>query len=140
MLFFAALTSMISLMQVPVSFLEEEFKMSKKNSVILTTVVMMVCGLPALLAWSTFAGQTIWGMNYFVFTDYVSITLMLPINALFIVAFILFAFTVKESTEEFKAGAKNPNHVLVKAYPFVVTYIAPVTMFIIFLFRFGIIG
>lgn len=91
LLFFAAFTSAISLMEVVVSTFIDELAWTRKTSVIVTAAVITVLGIPSALGGSEgFFGRGLaeaTGRNWFDWFDYVATNWMLPIGGLGIAVF-----------------------------------------------------
>jgi NSS family neurotransmitter:Na+ symporter len=140
LLFIAALTSMMSLMQVPLTFLEDELNMPKKKGLLIITVVIAALGTPAALSFGPLADFKILGLDYFSLLDKTANDILLPITGLLGALFVIFSFGVATSKKEFLEGSKNPNAFLVKIYPFSIKFIAPVAIVLILLNATGIFG
>ncbi len=134
----AALTSLMSILQVPLAFLEDEFKMSKKKSLVILTIIFLILGLPSVLSFSSLAEFKIFGMTYFDFLDKITNNLLLPLTGLLGVLFIVFRYGVNNSIAEFLQGSKRQNSILAKIYPVAVRFIAPVSIALILLNATGI--
>ena len=50
LLSFAALTSTVSLLEVPVSYAVDEHKVERKKAVLLVAVIVFIIGIPSLMA------------------------------------------------------------------------------------------
>lgn len=133
LLFIAALTSMMSLMQVTLAFMEDEFKQPKRRSLIIITVVLALGGLPAVLAFGPLKNMLIFGLNYFDFLDKLANNILLPITGLLSALFVIFSMGLSVSRSEFVNGAKNKNSFFVRLYPVTLRFIAPVAIVIILL-------
>jgi len=51
LLSFAALTSTVSLLEVPVSYVVDEYKMRRKRAVIIMSAIIFIIGIPSLLSY-----------------------------------------------------------------------------------------
>lgn len=138
LLFIAALTSMMSLMQVPLAFLEDEFHLKKRTSLFLITAVLLVAGTPSLLSFGVLSGFLILGMNYFDFLDKLANNILLPLVGLLGILFVIFHFGVAASRKEFLTGTKKQGAFLAKIYPTTVKVVAPVAIILILLNATGI--
>lgn len=136
----AALASMMSLLQVLVSFLEDEFHIkSRKWILVLITILLFVCGIPSVLSFSSMADFKIFGMTYFNFVDYISANIIVPITGLLTAVFIAFRFT-QRSQDELKESCKRPNGFLIRSYPILIKYVVPISIAFILLQATGIFG
>ncbi|MDL2261252.1 sodium-dependent transporter [Methanimicrococcus sp. OttesenSCG-928-J09] len=138
LLFIAALTSMISLMQIPLAFLEEEYKMKKKTALMLITAFLIIAGIPSALSFGPLSDMLIFGNTYFDAADKLVNIILLPITGLLCTLFVIFHLGIKNSKQIFMEGAKNQNSILGKIYPFSVKYIAPIAIVLIMLNGFGL--
>jgi NSS family neurotransmitter:Na+ symporter len=138
LLFIAALTSIMSLMQVPLAFLEDELKLSRRKALLIICAVVIAFGTPAALSFGPLAGFRIAGLDYFGFLDKFANNILLPITGLLGTLFIIFRLGVAASKEEFLIGVKNPNGILPRLYPVAVKYIAPIAIAMILLNAIGV--
>lgn len=134
----AALTSMMSLLQVLVAYLEDEFKIKNKKMILIILVaVLFATGIPSVLSFSAMSDFLIFGMTYFDFADFLSANIIIPITGLLTALFIGFRF-LKGTKEEIQEGCKNPNGILVRAYPVLIKFIVPISIFLILLQATGV--
>jgi NSS family neurotransmitter:Na+ symporter len=131
LIFIAAITSLISVFQVPLAFLEDHFGFGKKKSLGIVAAVSVVFGTPSVLAFGPLAGFTIMGMDYFTFLDRLSNNVFLPAASLLGILFIIFKFGTAASTLEFLAGSKHKNHFLASLYGVSIRFLAPIAIIII---------
>ncbi len=134
----AALTSSISIMEVVVAFLVEEFRIKRRQGTIITAVAAAFTGVFCTLSWSTFEGVTIAGRNIFDTLDFTASNILLPLGGLLIVLFVGWYMKSVEVKEELSnKGALKIK--LFSAFLFIVRFIAPIAIAIIFLHGIGII-
>ncbi len=84
LLFFAAITSGISLMETAIACFIDNFKMSRKKAVILLTLIIGILSIPSSLSFGAFSGFKIFGKTFFDFLDFITSSVLLPCNTLFI--------------------------------------------------------
>lgn len=152
LLFFAALTSAISLLEVVVSYFVDEWKWSRTLSTVLCGALIAVFGIPSALS----GGQGFFGaefanmneglfalvgkdggLNWFDTIDYMVSNVMLPLGGLFIALFVSWAVPGKLRKDEFLKGTKFG-----WAYtPWLISlrFIVPVAVLIVFLQAVGVI-
>ncbi len=143
MVFFAALTSCISIMEAVVSGLIDKFGWSRKKAVIIETLVAMGLAVLVCLGYNalffktrlpnTSAGGSAQLLDIF---DYVSNNILMPVVA--IGTCILIGWVVKPKTvidEATKNGEKFGRKTL---YVVMIKYIAPVLLFVLLLGSFGL--
>lgn len=86
-LFVAALTSSISLMEVIVSFLIDEFKLARKTAVFITFAGFFTLGVACSLSMGIWEGYKIVGLNLFDFLDKLTQNYLMPIGEIFLAIF-----------------------------------------------------
>lgn len=134
----AALTSSISIMEVVVAFLVEEFKIKRRQGTVITAVAAAFIGVFCTLSWSTFEGVTLAGKNIFDTLDFAASNVLLPLGGLLIVLFVGWYMKSVEVKEELSNGGALKIR-LFSAFLFIIRFIAPVAIAIIFLNGIGFI-
>ncbi len=133
----AALTSTISVLEVIVAFLVEEFKMKRRRATIIATLSVSVLGLITVASMGHLSRFTISGKNVFGILEYLTANIMLPIGGLFIVLFIGWFYkselTRKELTNEGTLRARY-----IPIFMFIVRFLAPVAIAAVFLYSLGV--
>lgn len=142
LVFFAALTSAVSVMEAIVSMLIDRFKITRMKCVAIIFGVSIILGIPSSLGNGIWSSFTILGMDFLTFFDFISNSVFLPIVACITCILIGWFVGTKYITAEV---SKNGEHFARKAlYEFVIKYIAPVLLLIILIFytlaQFGIIS
>lgn len=84
LIFFAAITSGISLMETSVLTFIEKFHMSRKKAVLLLTGIITLITVPTSLSYGVLKGMTLNGLNLFELLDYSTSNILLPFNTLII--------------------------------------------------------
>ncbi len=120
----AALTSMISLMEVVTVFLHEEFKLSRTVATIIVTILLL--GLS-------------WGCAYsgvfFDKLDFITAKIFLPLGGLFVSLFVGWrlkkALVYKELSND---GSIKISTTVLNVYRFILQFIAPVAIVVIFIY------
>lgn len=82
LLFVAALTSSISLMEVSVSFFIDEFATPRKLTTVILAIVMFTIGIFASLSLGVLKEFTFFGKTLFGLMDYCTSNIMMPLGAL----------------------------------------------------------
>jgi NSS family neurotransmitter:Na+ symporter len=131
LIFIAALTSLISIFQVPLAFLEDRFGFGKKKSLVLITAFTALFGTPSVLAFGPLSGFSIFGMDYFTLLDRLANNVLLPVSSLLGILFIVFKFGITASVEEFLRGSKHQNHFLASLYALSIRFLAPIAIIVI---------
>ncbi|MFE5324067.1 sodium-dependent transporter [Paenibacillus sp. NPDC056579] len=130
----AALTSAVSLLEVPVAFVMDTWKWTRKKATIFTTTACCLIGIPsALSVGGILGGYTIAGKPLLDFVDFVCSNILLPMCGLIVTLFV--GYVWKKAGEE--AGLSS---FWFRIWMFVMRYIAPVLVVLIFLYSAGVIG
>lgn len=124
LVFFAALTSAISLMETIVSILMDKFKWSRNVTVLFVTVLALLMGIPSSLGFGIWEHIQFLGKSILDTFDFLSNSVLMPIAAFFTCIFVGFVIKpkvvvdeVKESDGTFKAE---------KLFIIMIKWIAPV--------------
>ncbi|MUT65138.1 sodium-dependent transporter [Paenibacillus sp. NEAU-GSW1] len=133
LLAFAALTSTVSLLEVPVSFVTEQLGWSRSFSVIIVTAAIFLMGVPsALSVGGAVSGLNFGGKTFFDWFDFVCSNIVLPFGGLMVTIFV--GYVWKGAAEESGLTAS-----WFKLWLFMVRYIAPVLVFLVLLYSAGVI-
>jgi neurotransmitter:Na+ symporter, NSS family len=92
----ASIGAQISLVEVPVAFLEEKFHLSRKTASIATILAIALVGVLAALSNSLLADVKLFGMTFFDLFDYATSNILLPLGGLFIAIFISWVWGKKK--------------------------------------------
>ncbi|MDR1879213.1 MAG: sodium-dependent transporter, partial [Bacteroidales bacterium] len=96
----AALTSAISLLEVIVAWLSEEFKMKRWKATLLASLLAAVVGAFTTLSFGVLNGVRIGGKTIFDSFDFLATNILLPLGAFFIVLFLGWFYGAKQTKEE----------------------------------------
>ena len=140
MVFFAALTSSISLMETIVSIFHDKLHLGRRACCLIVLGLSLALGIPSSLGYSAWAGVKVIGMQILDFFDFASNSVMMPIVALctciFVGYFLRPSAIVSEVEESGKFSMKRVFIIMIK-------YVAPVCILAILissvLSAFGII-
>ncbi len=131
-LYVAALTSAISLLEVAVAYVIEELKISRKWSVIIVTLIVLVLGTFCSLSQGILGDVKILGNNIFDLFDKSTANFLIPIGALFIVLFAGWKMKREDFIDEITSSGKHRiNPTYLKVIIFSVRYLAPVVIALI---------
>lgn len=134
----AALTSTVSLSEITIPYFCEERKMSRRRATLISSGIAIVGGLLCSLSLGPLSHFTIFGMNLFDLFDYVSSNIMLPIGGLICSIFVGWKLDRRIT----RAQLTNDGTIrfpLLKVLVFVLRWICPVAIFLIFLNSIGIL-
>ena len=128
MVFFAALTSAISLMETIVSIFMDKLKMGRKAACFLVLGISLVLGACSSLGYSAWGMVKILGLQFLDFFDFASNSLIMPIVALLTCLFIGYFLKPKTLVEEVELNGKFKFRVM---FEIVIKYVAPVFLVVI---------
>ncbi len=131
LLFVAALTSSISVLEVVVAYMVEEKNMDRKKASIISTILISILGVLATLSFGVLSDFKIFSKTVFDLLDYASANIMLPLGGLLIVIFVGWVMPLPSVVKEVSSGKKRKK--IFKVYYFIIRYIAPVAIGLIFL-------
>lgn len=131
-LFFAAITSSISLLEVVVAYLIEEFKMNRTKAVIIAFSSACFVAIFCSLSMGVLGDFKIFGFNIFDCLDKLSANILLPIGGLLLVLFAGWKMSDEDYIDELtNGGTLHINKPLLRAVRFIVKYVAPIVILII---------
>ena len=133
LVFFAALTSAISLMEAVVASFQDEFKFSRKKAIIATLIICALLGVPSSMGNGAWSGFLIMGMDFLSFCDYISNNIMMPVVAVLTCIFVGYVIKPKAIIEEVELSAVFKKK---KLFAVSIKFFAPVCIFIILVSQF----
>lgn len=131
-LFVAALTSAISLLEVAVAYVLEEFKIGRKAAVLIVTLIVLFLGTFCSLSQGLLGSVKIFGNNIFDLFDKTTANILIPLGALLIVLFAGWRMKWSDFEDEITSSGKHRiNPAYLKVVKFSVRYLAPVVIAVI---------
>ncbi|ADE56483.1 MULTISPECIES: sodium-dependent transporter [Aminobacterium] len=140
---FAATTALLSLMEVPVAFWTEEFNISRKKATFLNCLFIGLVGVTAALSVdssSLLGGYKLWGRGFFDFFDHLSSNIIMPLGGLLIAIFVGYFAKKDDVACELSNHGSLQNDTYVSFFNFVIRYVSPALLVIIFLNTIGVIS
>lgn len=104
LVFFAALTSAISLMETVVSIIQDKTGLGRTPTCILVTVIALIMGTPSSLGFGIWSHIAPFGMSILDAFDFISNSVLMPIVALFTCVLVGFIIGPKVVVNEVKAS------------------------------------
>lgn len=138
LLFVAAITSSVSMIEVIVAYLKEEYKIKRKYGVLITVLIVMVTGSLAAVSQMDNSTIKVFGENLFDFFNNVSATYLFPTAAFFTVIFAGWFMKTSTLKDEITNQGKR-NKVAFPVVKFLVKFIAPIVILLLFLNLVGVI-
>ncbi|MTV49083.1 sodium-dependent transporter [Heliobacillus mobilis] len=139
----AATTAMLSLVEVPVAYLSEERGLSRKASVFVSSVVIVLFGTLASLSAdssSLLGGITFFGKGFFDLFDFISSNIILPLGGLLIALFVGYAANKDDIKQELMNRGHLNNGWMIDLFFFIIRYITPALLILVFLNSLGILS
>ncbi len=133
----AAITSTISLLETIVAYLTDTFKFRRKNAAIFATVVITLIGMVASLSNGPLKDIVIAGDNIFDFLDNTTANYFLPITAFISVIFVGWKLNKDIVKGQFTNNGEINSQTSYEIFKFLIRYIVPVGIIIVFLFQIG---
>lgn len=128
MVFFAALTSSISLMETVVSIITDKTRIGRKATCAIVLIGCIVLGLPSCFGFSVLSFIQIAGLSILDMFDFLSNSILMPIVAFLTCVFIGYIIKPKTLTDEIELTGKFKGKML---FNIVIKYIAPVCIVLI---------
>ena len=128
MVFFAALTSSISLMETVVSIINDKLGLERKKTCIVVLIGCLILGLPSSLGFGVLGNITIAGLTFLDMFDFISNSVLMPIVAFLTCVFVGYIIKPKAIAEEIELTGKFKGKAL---FNVVIKYIAPVCIVLI---------
>lgn len=138
LLFLASITSTISMAEITIAYLAEEFGMSRRAATALTIGIAVVLGSLCALSFGSLSGLKIFGMTLFSLFDYASSNVLLPIGGMVISLFAGHVLDRSVVRGELLSGQGRISVTGAKAVIFCLRWIAPLCIGLVFVFGLGI--
>ncbi len=140
LVFFAAITSSISILEAVASSISDKFKIARKKAVFIASGIAFICGIPAAISFGALGDISIIGMSVFDFMDFISNYILMPVIALITCIFVTRVIGFKTISDEVKLSSEFKRE---KMALVMTKYIAPVFLVVILvgyiLNQFGVI-
>ncbi|MEG1587647.1 MAG: sodium-dependent transporter, partial [Bacteroidales bacterium] len=135
----AALTSTVSMFEVVTAFIHEEYNMSRKKATAWVIGVCFIFAVGCSLSLGPWKEYTLFGKTLFDLFDYVSANILLPIGGLLVSLFVGYRLD-RQVTYMQVSNDKTLKIWYFKPFIFILRYLAPVAIILIFLSGLGIFG
>lgn len=136
LLFFAALTSSISLLESIISHLEEVCSLSRMKITIITSLLLWIVGLGSVFSFNIWADFTpldmikpLEGKTIFGLIDYFGSNLLMPIGGILMALIAGWLISTESSKNELKLKDQRT----FSFWQFLIRYVAPAAVFLLFL-------
>ncbi|MDT8405941.1 MAG: sodium-dependent transporter [Methylococcales bacterium] len=136
LLVFAAWSSAISLIEPLVAWLVENLRWSRLKACVAAGGTAWLVGLGTVFSFNLGEEVTLFGLNWFELMDYLTANLMLPIGGFCVAVFAGWIMHQQHSQDEL---ALHPP-VYYSLWQIAIRYIAPASVFVVFLHVVGVLG
>ncbi len=132
LLFFAAVTSGISLMEVSIAAILEKFKISRKWATVLMSLLILVFMVPATWSFGPIKDFKIFDMTFFDIMDFTASNILLPLNT--IILCVVVGWVLKPKME-----LLTENETIYKIFNFLLKFVVPPVLILLMLFGLNIL-
>ena len=138
----AALTSLMSLHEVSTAFIHEEMKVSRKKAALVVTILTSIIGAFCSLSMGAVDGLQLFGRSLFDWFDFITGQIFLPIvgflTCIFIGWFVPHHIVRREFTNNGSLQSRGYIRMF-HIFLFLVKYVCPLAILLIFLHQFGLL-
>ena len=139
-LFIAAITSAISLLEVIVAYFTEELKLTRKAAVLIAFTIIGIFGTLSSLSNGVLADVKIFGKTFFDLFDYTSSNVLLPVGGLLVVMFVGWRMKKADVLDELTNGGSIAiKGFVLKWIIFTIKFLAPIAIALVLLSSIGFI-
>ncbi|QXM07089.1 sodium-dependent transporter [Crassaminicella indica] len=134
----AALTSTISLLEVVVAFVTEQFNIARKKATVLLAAIIYLVSIPSVLSFGAWSDIKIFGRTFFDLFDQTASNILLPIGGLLVCIFVGWVWGSENAVKEITSNGKYQFNYQ-RAYDFIIKLLAPAAIIVIFLNATGLL-
>lgn len=127
LIFFAAITSSIALIEPAVAWLAENRGLSRPKASFFAGSICWLLGLGTLLSFNTWSETTWFGRNFFELVDFVTADIMLPAGGILVAVFAGWVVQTRDSQQELELGRQYI------WWKMLTRYVAPIGVAVVFL-------
>lgn len=138
LLFLASLSSTISMSEICIAYLTDEFGMSRRKATACNILLAMVLGTLCALSFGSLSDMTICGMTLFNLFDYVSSNILLPVGGMIISVFVGWVLDRSVTRSELTGEGSGVRPWMVTLVVGCLRYVAPTCIALVFLFGLGV--
>lgn len=133
LLFIAAITSLISLLEVVTAYIYENTSLSRRKAAFIVTGMVLVLGVFASMSFGPLQEVTLFGKTIFDLLDFVTASILLPVGGFFISIFVGWFLDKRIIATELRI--KHPKaHLFIKGYIYMLRFFVPACIFAVFLY------
>lgn len=133
LLFIAAITSLISLLEVVTAYIYENTSLTRRKAALLVTGMVLLLGVFASMSFGLLQDVTLFGKTFFDLLDFVTASILLPVGGFFISIFVGWFLDKRIIATELRL--KHPKaHLFIKGYIYMLRFFVPACIFAVFLY------
>ncbi|SMO49203.1 sodium-dependent transporter [Melghirimyces algeriensis] len=131
----AALTSSISLLEVPLRYLEDEHQLNRKTGTILTGGLIFLLGIPSTLSFNILSDtKGLFGLTIFDSLDFLASNVLLPLGGLIVILFAGWKWGMNQVLREAR-GEDGKGLPAQPFWVFIVRWVTPLLILTVFAFQ-----
>ena len=135
LIFFAAITSSVALIEPAVAFLSENKGMDREKACLFSGAACWLTGLGTVFSFNIWSEVKWFGKTVYEWVDMLTAEIMLPVGGVLVAVFAGWIMSKADSESELKL--QDPRHY--QAWLILVRYIAPLGVVLVFLDAMGLI-
>jgi NSS family neurotransmitter:Na+ symporter len=136
--FFATITSAISMLEISVASLTTKGKGKREKMALIVGLLIFVVGIPSALSYGVLSDVKLFGKTVFDLADFAVSNVLMPLGVLLVAIFV--PLKIKKDVLMRELGvSKNKSYKLFVLWLFLLRYIAPIAIIIVFLNVIGLI-
>lgn len=139
LLLFATLTSAFSILEIIVAVIVKDNQEKRRKIAVIGGMIIFILGIPSALSFGVLSGITIGDLIIFDVADFLVSNIALPIGAFFISIFVGYRIPKNILEDEFFQGSTVKKG-LFQGWYFLIRYVIPVGILLVFLQSFGLLG
>lgn len=122
LIFFAAISSAISMMEVNVANLIARFGLKRRYAVLIMIAVLLILGIPSSLGYGAWSAAKPLGMSILDFFDYIGNSVITPIVAMISCIFVGWVIKPRVLSDEMEQSGRFKRR---RSFEFIIKWIAP---------------
>ena len=128
LVFFASLTSSVSLMETILSVIQDKFGISRIKGSLIILILAFIIAIPSSLGFGIWSSITLLGRDILDFFDFISNNILMPVVGLLTCIFVGYIVKPKAIEEEIESSGKFKS---AKLYNVMIKFVAPVFLVVI---------
>lgn len=137
LLLIASLTSTISMSEIPIKFMIEQFRFRRIHATLVTGGIAFALAVASTLSFGAWSGFTLFGMNIFGLFDYVASNIILPFGGFVVAIYVGWVLDRRVTREQMTNFGAHPSP-YIGVLRFCLRFIAPAGILMVFLNSIGV--